>query len=663
VIVPEGSKQLTGQALADATVNIIDPVTGDIIATTITDANGYYQVFVPAGGPYLLQAVKDGVVVLQITPQVEVGIEYDLGTADCSTTAVALIVQAMLDAEDYPDNLVDINLADITADPDFNDVMNPVCSTIEAGGDPTASAVVEQAVEDFLYPPALTSSPPPPTYTVTFDSQGGSSVIAQIVNEGENVSEPSSPTKINYIFNGWYKEAECINVWDFSSAMVTKNITLYTGWIFIDDRFVSITGNNDTNDGSVNAPWRTIQYALDNTPEGGTIHVGSGTYAENISFPINKVLTLKSEHGAESTTILGDATQSVVDMCNCPDDNCLDGFTIRGGNNHTGGGIYIYNCSPIIQNNIITANNTTGSTPGGGGIYISNSSGIIQSNSISENSTLLYGGGIWVCSGDALIKDNLIFKNTGADGGGINVSGNSNATIQDNTISENTAFASGGGICVQNGTVTIKDNTISENTTITYMGGGLCIKDGTAIIRDNIISENTTFYGGAIQVLDGTPTIQANTVFANIVPDSEPGGGIIVCLGVNPIIGGIDESDTANFNIVCGNTPSQIVPDYPNNYTSDHCMSINSFVLEAVNNVELSSDITGIINYDNQMVSLEVHIGTDLSALVPTITVCSGCTLSPESGVAKDFSVPVNYTVTSPNGVQTSNWVVTVTEI
>ena len=64
VIVPEGSaqtKDLTGQALPDATVNIIDLSTGDIIATTTTDANGYYQVFVPAGGPYLLEAVKDGV--------------------------------------------------------------------------------------------------------------------------------------------------------------------------------------------------------------------------------------------------------------------------------------------------------------------------------------------------------------------------------------------------------------------------------------------------------------------------------------------------------------------------------------------------------------------------------------------------------------------------
>ena len=152
VIVPEGSaqaKQLTGQALADAMVNIIDPATGDIIATTTTDANGYYQVSVPPGGPYLLEAIKDGVKVQQITPQVEVGIEYDLGTSDCATTAVALIAQAMMDAEDYPNDLADINLSDIEADPDFNDMMSDVCSAIEAGEDPAVSALVQQAVEDF----------------------------------------------------------------------------------------------------------------------------------------------------------------------------------------------------------------------------------------------------------------------------------------------------------------------------------------------------------------------------------------------------------------------------------------------------------------------------------------------------------------------------------
>jgi len=92
---------------------------------------------------------------------VEVGIEYDLGIADCDTTTVALIAQAMLDAEDYPDDPTDINLADIAADPNFDDVASIVCSTIEAGGDPTESAVVQQAVEDFLYPPAPAPAPTP----------------------------------------------------------------------------------------------------------------------------------------------------------------------------------------------------------------------------------------------------------------------------------------------------------------------------------------------------------------------------------------------------------------------------------------------------------------------------------------------------------------------
>jgi hypothetical protein len=173
VMVPEGpaqAKDLTGQALPNATVNIIDLATGDIIATTTTDANGYYQVFVLPGGPYLLQAVKEGLKVQQVTPQVEVGIEYDLGTADCTTTAAALIVQAMLEDDSYPDDPADINLTDIEADQDFNDVMSIVCSIIEAGEDPAVSALVQQAVEDFLNPPTPTPTPTPTVPAATLSS-------------------------------------------------------------------------------------------------------------------------------------------------------------------------------------------------------------------------------------------------------------------------------------------------------------------------------------------------------------------------------------------------------------------------------------------------------------------------------------------------------------
>ena len=34
----------------------------------------------------------------------------------------------------------------------------------------------------------------------------------------------------DYVFGGWYKEAECTNVWDFATDEVTGNITLYAQW-------------------------------------------------------------------------------------------------------------------------------------------------------------------------------------------------------------------------------------------------------------------------------------------------------------------------------------------------------------------------------------------------------------------------------------------------
>jgi uncharacterized repeat protein (TIGR02543 family) len=721
VIVPEGSKQLTGQALAEATVNIIDPVTGDIIATTTTDANGYYQVFVPAGGPYLLQAVKNNVKVQQFTPQVEVGIEYDLGTADCSTTAVALIVQAMLDAEDFPNDPADINLADIEADPDFNDVMSIVCSTIEAGEDPSLSAVVQQAVEDFLSPPAPPAPAPTPTYTVTYDGNGstggtvpsdannyeqGDSVtvlgntgdlektqdgisllftgwntaadgsgtdyneadtfsmgsanvtlyaqwsvlrgtgpagglifydkgsvsdgwrylesapsstewswiewgsygtliggtetgigtgknntttvvtwlnshsetgkaaqLCDALGEGETYDDWFLPSKeelnlmyenlhyigtpvggfaassywssseydacdawsqrfdnghptndskslntkrvravrafrstaptyiVNYNANGstggtvpsdgyHYEQTETVMVLNNTGSLVktgytfdgwntaangsgtdqavgstfnmgSENVTLYAKWT-IDHYVNGFTGSDVTGDGSFGNPWLTIQHALDNAPSGGTIYVADGIYTENIIFPYDKVIVLKSENGAEFTTINGGGDiSSVVRISGCPDGTTLDGFTITGGNSTSGAGIYIYNSWPTIQNN---------------------------------------------------------------------------------TISGNTASTKGGGIYMEHKSPTIQNNTISGNTA--SYGGGIYIEYGSPTIKNNTISGNTASYGGGIYI---------------------PGSAF-------PIIGGSDGSATEDFNTICGNTPDQINPDiYHNNYIFTNC--------------------------------------------------------------------------------------------
>lgn len=63
-------------------------------------------------------------------------------------------------------------------------------------------------------------------YTVSFNSDGGSSVVSQKINSGEKVTKPDDPTKGDYIFKEWQLNG---NTYDFNSV-VTENITLTAVW-------------------------------------------------------------------------------------------------------------------------------------------------------------------------------------------------------------------------------------------------------------------------------------------------------------------------------------------------------------------------------------------------------------------------------------------------
>ncbi len=64
------------------------------------------------------------------------------------------------------------------------------------------------------------------SYTVTFDSDGGSAVEAVTVEEGKTVAEPTAPTKAGYDFKGWYNGDAA---WDFATK-ITADITLKAKW-------------------------------------------------------------------------------------------------------------------------------------------------------------------------------------------------------------------------------------------------------------------------------------------------------------------------------------------------------------------------------------------------------------------------------------------------
>lgn len=94
------------------------------------------------------------------------------------------------------------------------------------------------------------------TYTVTFDSQGGSSVTSITVDSGTLATEPAAPTMPYYTFGGWYKEVACTTAWAFATDTVTADTTLYAKWTRnvwedmsgnpqIISEFVFVSGNFD----------------------------------------------------------------------------------------------------------------------------------------------------------------------------------------------------------------------------------------------------------------------------------------------------------------------------------------------------------------------------------------------------------------------------------
>ena len=79
------------------------------------------------------------------------------------------------------------------------------------------------------YYSTLFNATPAVSWTVSFETNGGSAVPAQTVVEGGTVTIPTPPTKAGYSFAGWYRDAALTQAYSFS-APVTASFTLYAKW-------------------------------------------------------------------------------------------------------------------------------------------------------------------------------------------------------------------------------------------------------------------------------------------------------------------------------------------------------------------------------------------------------------------------------------------------
>ena len=68
----------------------------------------------------------------------------------------------------------------------------------------------------------------------------------------------------------------------------------------------------------------------------------------------------------------------------------------------------------------------------------------------------------------------------------------------------------------------------------------------------------------------------------------------------------------------------------------------------------------GTINNEDKVIRVTVPEGIDKTTIHPQILISTGATVNPASGVKQNFTSPVNYTVTSENGKETTTYEVRV---
>ena len=135
--------------------------------------------------------------------------------------------------------------------------------TAKSGGTKVSPSTTMGAANTTLYARWSVNS-----YTVSFDSDGGSNVPAQKVRYGSKASRPADPTRAGHTFQGWYTSRDGGSKYDFGTA-VTGDVTLHAHWAKEPAALRRLSGATryDTMERIVGAGgWRS----------GGTVIVASG---------------------------------------------------------------------------------------------------------------------------------------------------------------------------------------------------------------------------------------------------------------------------------------------------------------------------------------------------------------------------------------------------
>ena len=177
-----------------------------------------------------------------------------------------------------------------------------------------------------------------PLCTVTFNPNGGTLTGAETCQEKQNerIQRPyEEPIREGYYFRGWYKDADCTQMWDFDDP-IPGNMTLYAGWDIL-SYVIRVRLENGEQDIIINQNYGTPVTVPDDPTREGYTFIGW-----DIPFPAKmpaKITTITAQWTINQYTITFDtAGGSEIDSIEqdydteitAPDDPTKEGYTFIG---------------------------------------------------------------------------------------------------------------------------------------------------------------------------------------------------------------------------------------------------------------------------------------------------------------------------------------------
>lgn len=277
--------------------------------------------------------------------------------------------------------------------------------------------------------------------------------------------------------------------------------------------------------------YATIRKAVNFASAGDTIVVKDGVYMENVL--IDKALTIKSEHGADHTSILASffSKDPIFYVLNADYVN-ISGFTIIGATESAGIGLKDsdncnisninatnnhYGILLLLSNNNTLTNNTVNSNRLTGFLFEDSSNNTITDNNIDSNNY----GGIFMSSSN----NNTITRNTanysylGRSSSGIYLHSSNYNTLTENTFSTNNI-----GINLNSSS----NNTLKNNNVNSIISGILLDSSNHNAITKNTVNSNK-------QTGIGLHSSNNNTITKNTASMNN-GGGILLAYSSHNLI-------------------------------------------------------------------------------------------------------------------------------